>query len=64
MYENLNEFERALAKFGDQVAIVAGLEVSGKITQEAAFDQIKSLYKNVKKLYKKNKDSIESLDKN
>lgn len=52
MYETLTEFERALARFGDKVALIAGLEVSDKISPEEAYQQIKSLYKELKVLRK------------
>lgn len=55
MYDHLNDFEKALAKFGDHVVIITGLEVGGKITQDDAYKQIKELYKDIKKLYKENK---------
>jgi hypothetical protein len=53
MYETLTEFERALARFGDKVALIAGLEVSDKISPEEAYQQIKELYRELKKLRKK-----------
>jgi hypothetical protein len=34
------------------VGIIAGLEISGKITQEEAHQQIKTLYKELKRLRK------------
>lgn len=52
MYENLSEFDRALAQFGDRVSIIAGLEISGKISPEDAYTEIKLLYKDLKKLRK------------
>ncbi len=52
MYENLSEFERALARFGDKVALIAGLEISDKITPEEAYQEIKTLYKELKSLRK------------
>ena len=52
MYETLTEFERALARFGDKVSLLAGLEVGGKITAEEAYQEIKKLYKNIKKVRK------------
>jgi glycine betaine/choline ABC-type transport system substrate-binding protein len=51
-YETLTEFERALARFGDKVGLIAGLEISDKISPEEAYQQIKSLYKELKKLRK------------
>lgn len=57
MYEDLTNFERALARFGDKVALIAGLEVSDKITPEEAYQEIKKLYKGLKKLRKKERYS-------
>ena len=56
MYETLTEFERALARFGDKVALIAGLEVSDKMTPEEAYQQIKVLYKELKQLRKRERD--------
>lgn len=53
MYEDLTAFERALARFGDKVGLIAGLEVANKITPEDAYQQIKELYKELKTLRKK-----------
>lgn len=52
MYESLTEFERALARFGDKVALIAGLEINDKISPEEAYQQIKDLYKELKQLRK------------
>ena len=59
MYEDLTEFERALARFGDKVALIAGLEIADKISPEDAYQQIKELYKDLKKLRKKEKQDWE-----
>lgn len=53
MYENLSAYERALARFGDKVGLIAGFEISGKLSPEDAYQQIKELYKDLKKLRKK-----------
>lgn len=52
MYETLTEFERSLARFGDKVALIAGLEIANKMSPEDAYQEIKSLYKELKKLRK------------
>jgi hypothetical protein len=52
MYETLTEFERALARFGDKVGLIAGLEIGDKISPEEAYQQIKDLYKELKSLRK------------
>lgn len=59
-YNSLTDFERALARFGDKVALVVGLEVGGKITAEEAYKQIKSQLKDLKKLRKKIQSSDET----
>jgi len=61
MYETLTEFERALARFGDKVALIAGLEIADKISPEDAYQQIKELYKELKKLRKIEKADWEQL---
>jgi hypothetical protein len=55
VYEQLSEFERALARFGDKVGLIAGLEITDKITPEQAYQEIKDLYKDLKKLRKEEK---------
>lgn len=57
MYETLTEFERALARFGDKVALIAGLEIGDKMSPEEAYQQIKTLYKELKELRKTEKQS-------
>ena len=52
MYEDLSIFERALARFGDKVGLIAGLEIADKISPEDAYQQIKELYKELKNLRK------------
>ena len=52
MYEDLSIFERALARFGDKVGLIAGLEIADKISPEDAYQQIKELYKELKILRK------------
>ena len=51
-YEDLPKFEKALAKFGDKVGLIAGLEISGKMTPEDAYSEIKRLYKELKQMRK------------
>ena len=55
MYEDLTAFERALARFGDKVGLIAGMEVSDKITPEQAYQEIRELYKELKTLRKQEK---------
>jgi len=55
MYEDLSIFERALARFGDKVGLIAGLEIADKISPEDAYQQIKELYKELKSIRKQEK---------
>jgi hypothetical protein len=55
MYDELSLFERALARFGDKVGLIAGLEIADKISPEEAYQQIKELYKELKTLRKEEK---------
>lgn len=55
MYKDLTPYEKALANFGDSVSIIAGLEVSGKISPEEAYQRIKEKYKQIKEFRKKEK---------
>lgn len=50
-----SEFEKQLAKFGDRVGIVVGLALGGKLDEIEAFNEIKIMYKDLKKLYKEEK---------
>lgn len=59
MYEDLTAFERALARFGDKVGLIAGMEITDKITPEQAYQEIKELYKELKTLRKQEKDEWE-----
>ena len=59
MYEHLSEYERALARFGDKVGLIAGLEITDKISPEEAYQQIKTLYKELKSLRKVEKKNWE-----
>jgi hypothetical protein len=53
MYNDLTEYERALARFGDKVGLIAGLEIADKISPEDAYQQIRILFKELKTLRKK-----------
>jgi hypothetical protein len=59
MYNDLTEFERALARFGDKVGLIAGLEIADKISPEEAYQQIKELYKELKTLRKQERKEWE-----
>ena len=57
MYENLDNFERALAHFGTRVDIICAMEMSNKIDADTAYKNIKYELKELKKVRKKhNKD--------
>ena len=60
MYEDISPYERALARFGDKCALVAGLELANKISPEQAYQEIKDMYKELKKLRKAEKDNWET----
>lgn len=59
MYDELTKFERALARFGDKVQLLVGLEISDKISPEQAYQEIKDMMKELKKLRKKEKNEWE-----
>jgi hypothetical protein len=59
-YEDLSIFERALARFGDKVGLIAGLEIADKISPEDAYQQIKELYRELKSLRKQEKSDWET----
>lgn len=61
-YDTLTEFERALARFGDKVDLVVGLEIGGKMSSEDAYQEIKSMMKDLKKLRKQERKSHETED--
>ena len=60
MYEELTPYERALARFGDKCALISSLEISDKISPEDAYQQIKEMYKELKKLRKEEKNTWET----
>ena len=60
MYEELSVFERALARFGDKVGLIAGLEIADKMSPEDAYQQIRQLYKELKALRKEERSEWES----
>jgi len=60
MYEDLSIFERALARFGDKVGLIAGLEIANKISPEDAYQKIKELYRELKILRKQEKSDWET----
>jgi len=55
MYEELNNFEKALSHFGTRVDIICALEMGGKIDAETAYQNIKMELKELKKIRKQTK---------
>jgi hypothetical protein len=62
MYENLTPYEKALATFGDRAALIAGLEISDKISPEHAYQEIKRMYKELKTLRKTERQDWDTAD--
>lgn len=62
MYEDLTVFERALARFGDKVQYIVGLEISNKMSPELAYQEIKDMMKELKKLRKKERNDWDTED--
>ncbi len=56
MYEDLTAFERALARFGDKVQYIVGLEITNRMSPETAYQEIKEMMKELKKLRKIEKE--------
>ena len=61
-YDTLTEFERALARFGDKVDLIVGLEVGGKMNADEAYKEIKEMMKDLKKLRKQHIKAGKDLD--
>lgn len=57
MYEDLDNFERALKYFGIRVEVYTSMEMGGKITAEEAYQLIKEELKEVKKVRKSERQS-------
>ena len=55
MYEELNDFERALSHFGTRVELICAMELGSKIDAETAYQNIKMELKEIKKIRKKDK---------
>jgi len=62
MYENLTPYEKALASFGDRAALIAGLEISDKLSPENAYQEIKRMYKELKTLRKTERQDWDTAD--
>ena len=55
MYEELNDFERALSHFGTRVELICAMELGSKIDAETAYQNINMELKELKKVRKKEK---------
>ena len=53
MYEDLNNFEKALSHFGTRVDIICAMEMGGRIDAETAYKNIKDELKDLKKARKR-----------
>lgn len=61
MYEELDNFEKALAHFGTRVDVIIALEMGGKIDAEVAYKNIKFELKELKKLRKQYKKNLQQV---
>ena len=52
MYEELNDFEKALSHFGTRVEIITAMEMANKLSTEDAYQMIKDELKELKKVRK------------
>lgn len=59
MYEDLNDFEKALSYFGTRVDMICAMEMGGKIDPETAYQNIKMELKELKKIRKSYKKEVE-----
>ena len=58
MYEELNDFEKALSHFGTRVEIITAMEMANKISTEDAYQMIKAEMKEMKKVRKEVKRDL------
>jgi hypothetical protein len=62
MYQDLNNFEKALAHFGTRVDMICAMELGGKIDAETAYQNIKielKMLKSIRKSERHAKDNNE-----
>ena len=59
MYEELDDFEKALSHFGTRVEIITAMEMANKISTEDAYQMIKAEMKEMKKVRKEFKKEHE-----
>lgn len=55
MYEDLDNFEKALSHFGTRVEVITAMEMANKISSEDAYQMIKSEMKALKTIRKQEK---------
>tara|TARA_B100002019_G_scaffold242077_1_gene218281 strand:+ start:163 stop:339 length:177 start_codon:yes stop_codon:yes gene_type:complete len=56
MYEELNDFEKALSHFGTRVEIITAMEMANKLSTEDAYQMIKVEMKEMKKVRREHKN--------
>jgi hypothetical protein len=56
MYEELNDFEKALSHFGTRVEIITAMEMANKLSTEDAYQMIKSEMREMKKVRREHKN--------
>jgi|TARA_B000000557_G_scaffold262591_1_gene263718 hypothetical protein len=56
MYEELNDFEKALSHFGTRVEIITAMEMANKLSTEDAYQMIKAEMKEMKKVRREHKN--------
>ena len=59
MYEDLDNFEKALAHFGTRVDIICAMEIGGKIDADTAYKNIKLELKELKRIRKQYKKEVQ-----
>ena len=52
-YPDWNEFERSLMHFGTRIDVIMAMQMADKISEEEAYQQVKAMYKELKKAHKK-----------
>lgn len=55
MYEDLDDFEKALSHFGTRVEIITAMEMANKLSSEDAYQMIKNEMRSLKKIRKQEK---------
>lgn len=61
-YQNLSIFEKKMAQFADKIGVIVGLELNNKLTPEDAYQEIREMYKELKKLRKEEKSTWEKTE--